>query len=221
MAANITLADIRTQIRRRANMENSQFVTDAELTGYVNAGLQELYDLITASSEDYYTTSATIAVDGVLKSYALPANFYKLMGVDYNLGGFPTSMQRFVFNDRNRYVNTHQVIRYRIVGSNIHFEPLPPAQTMTVWYIPAMTKLVADGDTFDAINGWEEYVILDGAIKCLVKEESDPSVLLAQKQGAMVRVQGLAKARDNAFPEKVTDASRHLDAYAYRFGEDY
>lgn len=201
-------------------MENSQFVTDAELTNYINGSIQELYDVLVSKSEDYFVTSATITTDGTNKTYNLPSTFYKLLGVDYLLNGISTSMQRFVFHDRNRFYQNARVLRYRIVGSTIRFEPLPAPQDITVWFIPAFTKLVADGDTFDGVNGWEEYVILDSAIKVLNKEESDPSPLMAEKAEALKRIDDLSKIRDQSFPERVTDITTQIVPYVYRFGEE-
>jgi len=59
-----------------------------------------------------------------------------------------------------------------------------------------------DGDDF---NGWSEYVIIDAAIKCLVKEESDVQVLIMEKQQVLARIEAMASNRDAGDPERVTD----------------
>lgn len=220
MASNVTLSNLRTAARRRANMENSQFVLDAELTDYINGSLQELYDLMVAKGVDYFTTSSTISTDGTTKVYSLPSNFYKLAGVDYLLNGVSTTMQPFVFADRNKYFTNNRVVRYRVVGSQIRFEPAPAAQTITIWYVPVLTKLVSDSDTFDGINGWEEFVIIDAAIKALVKQEDDPQELMILKAAQMKRIEDLAATRDQGFPEKVTDVTQFRFPYQINYGEE-
>lgn len=60
-----------------------------------------------------------------------------------------------------------------------------------------------DGDDF---NGWSEYVIIDAAIKCLIKEESDVQVLLLEKQQVLARIEAMASNRDGQ-PERVTDVN--------------
>ena len=58
----VSLTELRTLTRQRADMENSQFVTDTELTRYLNNSWGELYNLIVENfNEDYYTTSSTIS----------------------------------------------------------------------------------------------------------------------------------------------------------------
>lgn len=64
------------------------------------------------------------------------------------------------------------------------------------------------------VNGWDEYVIIDAAIKCLVKEESDTNVLLLQKQQMLARIEALASNRDAGDPERVTNTS-------FGYGDDW
>lgn len=60
----------------------------------------------------------------------------------------------------------------------------------------------------NGVNGWEDYVVVDAAIKCLVKEESDPRALMEQKQGLLKRIEAMAANRDAGKPEKITDVSK-------------
>ena len=46
---SITLAELRTQARNRADMESSEFVTDTELTDYINSSIAELHDILIQS----------------------------------------------------------------------------------------------------------------------------------------------------------------------------
>ena len=50
--ATFTEADLRTRARRRADMENSTFVTDAEIQDYLNSSIAELHDFMVKSYED-------------------------------------------------------------------------------------------------------------------------------------------------------------------------
>jgi hypothetical protein len=219
MASTVTLGDLKTQVRQRADMENSQFVSDAELVGYINSAAQELYDVLTYKMEDYYTISGTVTTDGVADSFALPAAFYKLIGVDYSLAGMIQPMEKFNFQDRNNYRYNAQLLRYRIIKNAITFKPTPSAQTITIWYVPAYTKMTVDADTFDGINGWEDIVVADAAIKCLLKEESDVSVLLAEKADLMARIDKVGNNRDMGKPEVVADVTRARLNYEFYYGD--
>jgi hypothetical protein len=57
----------------------------------------------------------------------------------------------------------------------------------------------------DGISGWTEYVIVDAAIKCLVKEETDPSALMATKAGLIKRIEEAAGNRDVGAAPTVAD----------------
>jgi hypothetical protein len=219
MATTVTLLQLRTSVRQRSDMVNSQFVTDAEVNSYINASCAGLYDLLVQKYGDnyYVQTPYTFATDGINFQFALPADFYKLLGVDLALANTSDSfvtISKFEFRDRNRYaVPNFQSfygvtnLRYRLNGNNLWFTPTPSGgQTIRVWYVPKITYLALDIDTLDGISGWEEYVIIDAAIKCMQKEESDCSVLFSQKELIIKRIESAAENRDAGQPPKVVDS---------------
>lgn len=229
MATTMTLSQLMTAVRQRADMITNGytpaltgddfFVTEPELISYINQSYFELYDLIVAAYGDNYYVAApyTFTTDGVNEMYALPSDFYKLLGVDLSLsGGSPGSwltVRSFEFNDRNRYsVPNFQAfygvtnLRFRLNGNNLWLTPTPQAgQSMQIWYIPRMTTLSALSSTADGISGWTEYIICDAAMKCLQKEESDVSVLMAEKQALKVRIEAMSNNRNAGPPPKVVD----------------
>lgn len=195
-------------------MVNSQFVTDAELTGYVNNSYFELYDLLVQKyGDNYYVASPFPITTTSAQQYALPSDFLKLLGVDIRDGSDWVTMRSFTFGERNKYTKaltaprygaTH--LRYRINGDNLWLMPQPDAGlSLQVWYVPRMTELSLDADVAKGVSGWLEYVIVDAAIKCLQKEESDVSVLLAQKQALIQRIESAAGSRDAGAPPRVVD----------------
>lgn len=215
---SVTLASIRTQAQQRSDMVNSTFISTTEWNSYISNSYKELYDiLVGAYSGDYYVATAfTFASDGTNDSFALPTDFYKLLGLDLQLGSTGDSwvtIRPFNFADRNRYaVPNFQSfygitnLRYRLRGSSLWLTPIPSGgQTFRVWYIPEPASLVNDTDTLDGISGWEEYIIVDAAIKAKDKEESDVSILMAQKQALLIRIESMAQNRDAANPSTVAD----------------
>lgn len=219
-----------TQIRQRSDMYptgytpttngNLQlFVTDPELISYINQSYFELYDLLVAAfGNNYYTaTPYQFQTNGTDQFYALPADFYKMLGLDLQLAATQESfvtIHKFEFIDRNRFaVPNFQSfygvtnLRYRIQGNNLMLTPIPAGgQNLQLWYIPRMLTLSALTDTVDGISGWTEYIIVDGAIKCMQKEESDTSVLQGQKAALITRIEAMADTRDAGAPPKVSDA---------------
>lgn len=211
-----TLSQLRTMCRQKADMETSQFVSDSELTGLINLSLTELYDLwVRAYGEDYFIADPfSISVVPGTADYSLPSTFYKMRGVDARIGssGQWYSLKPFNFNERNRNQDiavdlmAGPNLRYKLFGNKIRFSPTPNSNTnVQVWFIPQFAFLVNDSDVFTDINGSIEYVILDVAIKMLLKEESDPSALMNQKLAIQQRLQNMAANRDLGQSLSVSD----------------
>jgi hypothetical protein len=98
-------------------------------------------------------------------------------------------------------------IRYRITGSNIQLVPLASSgQTFRIQYAPRPLTLMQDTDTVDGVAGFEELIIIDAAIKAMQKEESDCSVLMAQKAEMLEQIEAAAANRDVGEPECVSDS---------------
>jgi hypothetical protein len=216
----ISLAELRLQTRQRSDQEKSKLVKDSELTSYINSSIAELYDLLCeAYGSEYYTVeSIGLFTDGTNFSYALPADLYELKGVDMRVANQDwTTLQQFNFNERNRYGDTGrwtgiENIRYRLVGNNIRFNPLPDANTeYRLWYVPFPVQLINDTDTLDGLNSYQEYVIVDAAIKMMQKEESDVSVLMAQKMALQKRIVDKAANRNAAQSGTISDV--YAEAY--------
>ena len=147
----------------------------------------------------------------------IPGDFYKLRGLDRSLGGIGAGdwlvVKSFNFAERNKM--NRQVVRnlygqlsitYRLFGDHIELRPEDTATGFyRMWYIPRYTPLVLTTDEPTGVMDFEEYIIVDAAIKCLAKEESDTSVLMAQKQLIMNRVKTMASSRDGNDQEKCGD----------------
>lgn len=210
----ITLAEIKLQARQRADQVKSKFVSDSELTSYINSAIAELYDLLCESyGEDFYVTEYEFTTTDA-PSYTLPDNFYELKRLDLKIDGTDwVTVPRFNLNEETAlrsssfvalggYLNT----RYRIVGNTIKIAPLPaPGSTIRALFVPLPVKLQADSDTLDDFNYYSEYVIIDAAIKMMAKEESDVSVLAAQKEQQRARIVSKSANRDAANSEQITD----------------
>ena len=221
MATTMTLLQLRTAVRERADMVNSGFISDSELTSYINQSAYELYDiLIEKYGDDYFVKLPvpTSTTDGTSTTFALPDDFYKLLGVDLavSMPDWWVTLKPFEMAERNRFALRNfqsfyglSNLRYKLAGDSIWFSPMPAAgQIFRLWYVPRWTELSSDSDTLDGISGWTEYVVVDAAIKCLQKEESDVSVLLLQKKGLLDRIEIAAGNRDAGMVHTVSDTMR-------------
>lgn len=233
MARTITLALIRTNALRRADMENvDTFVGSAlgeEMDQYVNESISELYDLIIDSSaQEWYLRQDTtgVTVSGT-KQYALPSDMYLLKGVDMFIGTQRYTLTPYSFAERNAYEGTPREYprsyrgrprHYRLEGAltdstgvhqhNIRLTPEPDgAYEFDIWYYPHAPVLDADTDVWDGFNGWEEYVIVDVALKLLAKEQNGDAfaMLAARKAELKERIINMAPHHDHGHGECLQD----------------
>lgn len=200
-----TLLQLRTRARQRADMVNSTFVTDAELTNLINLGLSELYDIVVSAFEDYFTISSTFTVASG-NTYTLPTNFYKLRGLDFSVNGSYQGCREFNFNDRNNssqdlsWMNNNVSARsYRVMADTLLLQPTNSATgSYRLWYVPSPTFLVADADLVpESLSkfGWDEYIVLWAAERMLSKEESPITDVANERQQIAGRITAMAANR--------------------------
>lgn len=231
----MSLGQLRLTAQQRADRVGSNFLTTPEWNSNIQQSYFELYNIIIASYEDYIMAPpVSFLVDGSKFLYPLPDGittftsqagtpvvappFFKLMGVDLalnNANNAYVSVNKFNFIDRNRFVypNSSSAIygvfnlQYRLIGANIEFIPTPSAgQVIRIWYIPRLNQLLQDTDmTIIGTSGWLEYVIVDAAIKALQKEESDVSILMAQKAALYQQIMDSAMNRDVGMPDTISE----------------
>jgi hypothetical protein len=148
-----TLGSIIDQIRNRADLLNSQFITDDEMTQYTNFSLGELYGLLVNSfGGNYFATTFTgsVPANGTQMSGNMPDDLYKILGVDLQISPYPSnnkiSLTPYNFNERNRanalnlygYATQYATnYRYNIFNQTLLTQPpaAGPLQLL-VWYVP-------------------------------------------------------------------------------------
>lgn len=230
-----TLLQMRNRARQAADIESAVArFPDSEMNDYINESLAELYDVIRSCwGQDYYRVTQTFLTSGNVATYNLASNFLDLISVDVPLGGnLVLTAKPYMESERNLFKffpfgawTMHQPIWYRLTGAvdstggsgspqTMSFIPTPTGNyTVNVNYIPTPTLLVADGDTFDGVAGWEEYAVLDAAIKCATKNQKwELLQALEGRKGAMLeRIQKMAPEHDGGSATRVKDVFRSDD----------
>lgn len=208
-----TLAELRTRAQRRADQENSSFVSDAEWNAYLNEGVAELHEIVVGKHEDFLVRSTTISLVANQNGYDLPSDFLYVKGLDLISGTRSYTIRPFMFRERNRFEwmtgagASSNNFMYQIRGNQLWIEPDPASgDTMKLWYVPAAQTLELDDSSISTAyaNGWERYVVLYAAIKALQKEESDVTSQFAELQMLQKRIENNAKRRSGD-PSRVVD----------------
>lgn len=219
MSGDVTFQELIDESKDRADMVGSSFISDSQWEKYINKSKDVLYNkLVSAYGNDYYTKDADITMISGQGSYDLPSDFFKLTSVEIDIGGAEyIPLKRFDMRNRSRgYFNFnryHNTYRYRLLADKIHFTPQPSnGTTIKIWYVPLATNLASPADTLKGYSGWEEYIILDAAIKAMRKEESDTADLERDRAVFDDQLKEIRHNRDAANPKKVKDVS---SGYSY------
>lgn len=243
LPGQMNLGYIRYLSQLRADRLNSEFLTMDEWNSNINQSIFELYDiLVTKFGDDYFLAQPYVFTTTGASSYPLPDGsatyldqdsnvcpaIYKLAGVDCGVAvgnNAWVTLPRYNWIDRNKFVypqlqaNALGVfnLSYRQMGNSLYFIPRPAGgQYIQVWYVPVMTQLLQDTDMLSfSISGWVELIILDAAIKALLKEESfeQASALQMLKNAMLERIETTAANRDVGQPNTVSDTAGNTGFY--------
>ena len=195
-----TLTQHVASVREFSNTQNNTgFVSDAEITKRINEAVGELYDLIVVAFEHYYVSSFgpfTMAGGVGNNTVALPADFYKIIGVDKDPGTlYPTTVPMLPsFRERNRAGGIYYFVQG--LSTLVILPPQVAGGTFLMYYTPKAPVLVNPTDTLDVnLANWEEFVDIRAAIKVLTKREMDTSSLQADLMQLTTRIHAMAANR--------------------------
>lgn len=233
LPGQISLGYLRYLSKLRADKLKSQYLTTDEWNSNINQSIYELYDiLVTKFGDDYFFAPPLLIPLTGQVSYPLPdgSNYagapaiYKLNGVDSNVSGAAPGpnagwvpLARSNWIDRDRYtvfpgqsgsLNNMYQMSYREMGNQLYIFPSNQNMLIQIWYVPIMTQLLQDTDMLAfSISGWSEYIIVDAAMKAMIKEESLEkwNALAQMKMSLMERIETTAANRDVGMPNSVSN----------------
>lgn len=187
------------------------------------------YKITSASNElECATTTNGLGADCVLSVY-FESNFYKCKGIWYQAGssGFWNPLRRFQWEEQNllRQTGIYEASRtlplYRMAGiegrDKLLIAPDTLGGTYRVWYYPAPPKMLSSTDRIDGRAGWDDWVVKDVAIRCLLKEESveQAAAIKAIRDEIWARFQLHAANADASQPERIRDVRLLSRRYGY------
>jgi hypothetical protein len=192
--------------RSRSGYQNTQFVTDAEVLGFVNDRCIELRDLINEQDESYGSQPYPFTLpDAVLAAAcaaaslaapppnfaALPDDCDRAQGLDlgngagpFTSGGGPGGMRpetvhEFSFQNRNDQDGPRFKMFGRIAGKEVLMvQPEQSAQgNYRLWYIPQWVPLALTDSLDMTMNRFNRYISIGAGIDILTKAKRDTSSL--------------------------------------------
>lgn len=227
--AAFTLTELRTLVIQCADLSlTDQFITTAELNGHINRSISRLYDLATENDAQLFIAPEQIQFSAPTTApniYAL-TSAYKIVGVELwtdavgsqriaILPAMPLEIPALMSTNAN--ANTTFGAKYRVYGGlglsstgGLRAELYPPPSPTTYVnfkYLPPAPILVDDSTPMRFPNGWEEFVVLDAAIRCIAKEEGDTRELQRQRDELAEEIRNASASLDRGSPDVVQDVA--------------
>lgn len=204
-----TVANILLDARRHADAETpsptTDFTPDLELVRYFNTSYRKLVDMIVDSGDA--AVSLLVKSTTFASPYTMPADFYRVVGVDAQDGTDWRTLKMFSFRKRN-VKRDGQWPNYRLEAGQIVLSPATAVPTLKLWYVANGTT-VTTSDSISTFNGWDDFIAWDVAIEILSKEERDISVALLRRNAAADRIMLICNDLNAGDTNTIIDVERY------------
>lgn len=94
-----------------------------------------------------------------------------------------------------------------VTGVNTAVTPNQVTLSLPVFQTNAYATLAfwSDATTIDGVSGWEEFIIIDAAIKAKIKQEQPIEDLITQRNEIVMEIEAMAEGRDAGQAHHVSD----------------
>lgn len=200
--AAFDLADLRQQIRFRGDYQNVRKFPNADIDNEIQRSFAELWELIANTHEGYWDTQIGAVTVANQAFIALPADCWRVQGIDRLDGSNYRELLQVNISERNRYGSTtDKPLAYRLTARGADVYPTPNAiYTMRVVYTPQAPTL-AEGVDRDWFNGWEDYVIISTLLKLDEREQKPLQERMMRLEQIKQRIVSGATKRKQQEPE--------------------
>jgi len=208
MPRTFTVTQLVSRAQKRADMEASDFISDAEWKEYLSSGYAELYSILAASGMRYFEATETITSDGS-GSHNLPSDHLSTIGIDRVRSATDRyQLRELMVQERNQWLTggASEARAYALVGAKIELYPTPPSgQQYEHIYVPQPQDLseADDGDSVDVVTpDGEQFLSWYMAVMALAKEESDARLAIRERERARERLEEWSTLRAMNTPRR-------------------
>lgn len=187
MSRTVTLLQLRTDIAAQADIVGGTArYTSAILNRFINQSIQRFREKLSSEGAQHYLVSTTGTLTpgatfpypfGVLDLSAVTPSIVRTFGVDVTLNGdIIKSLSHVPFASRADYggsiVISEPMAWAHINTRKLAIMPAPDeAYRYVAWYLPVLADLSADGDTWDGVAGWEDFIVWDVVARLIVRDQ--------------------------------------------------
>ena len=176
-----TYATLSAKVKSELDLYEETFITDTELLGYFNEGIDTVEGLIHTIYEDYFLCKTTLSIVSGTQDYALPSGIYaqkirRLIYSDSTTSGYDIRQIKNLSDIP--YSQTEDALRYLLTneaatGPRISFYPTPnftSSSYVTLFYIRNATKFTGVTTETCDIPEWSHVVVQYVKWRCMEKE---------------------------------------------------
>ena len=224
-----TYAELKAYLQKELDLEDETFITADEMLSYFNEAVDMVESSIHNIYEDYFLTTAPLAITSGTAGYSLPSDVYaqKIRKVLYNdNGSLKYEIRRVKRLEDTLYIEQNDLYAYILLnsgstGMKITLFPTPQNSNsnITVWYLRNAKRFSLDTDVCD-IPEFTSVVVQFVRYKCLTKEGHPDAAQAAQdlermKQEMVDTLTARVPDEDNTV---LKDTTFYRDFDDWRFG---
>jgi hypothetical protein len=222
VSRTVTLSQLRTDIEYQCDVVGATSRHPTSLKNrLINQAIQRFREKISNAGAQHFLTSATGSLGTgatspypfyVLDLTAVSPGLVRTYGLDLTVSGEVESLLHVPFNDRDKYLGPHASVP--VAWANFQtakvaiFPPSQSAYTYVVWYLPVFTDLSSDGDTFDGVAGWEDFIVWEVCTRLIARDTYPEAWQIANAH------------KDSAWRDIVTAATKVSSAGGATIGRD-
>ncbi len=198
-----TWLEIKTKIEDDMGLQQEDFVSESELLGYANSGIDEAEAEIFNLFEDYFLSNYTFSLVKDQAEYAMPTDIYasKIRRIIYNNASdiYPVKRLRFskkfmditLTNEEDKDMYYRYLLINKTAGSQ-QIQIVPPpreavANGITIWYIRNANRLASNTDVCD-IPEFIEFIFEHMKLK-IYEKEGHPNYQASMRRLEQLRTQ--------------------------------
>lgn len=191
-----TVGEIKDRVIQELDLEGEDFITDAELNGYIQSAINEAVQEVVKLYEKYFETEAFLPLVSGTSVYDYPSDIWgtKVTLIQYDNGSQKYPIKRIRDLKKIAYIRENDVYCYRPInnagdGPQIKIYPTPnetSSENVVVYYLRTPSAIVNDSSIVDVPEA-SNFIIQHVKDSCAAKESGSmyskqPSVELEKQR---------------------------------------
>lgn len=198
MARSVTIANLITRAKQRADLVNDTHVSDAEWQVYLAEAYNELHAIVAETGSRQFEAEETITATGA-SSYNLPSAYLSTVSVEFvtDGSGARRPLHRLMPAETALYRGmTGEACAYELTGTTIVLWPRPSSGSYRHIYIPQPTDYSSSGTDIDCLNVYgEQFITWSAASMAIHKQERNAQFALMRVEKAREEIYNWAANR--------------------------